>query len=694
MGLPYSEGVTMKRLFLVLAFVLFGSVAFAQNQRFNTMTLIPQTQPANPREGMAYQNSVDHIYYIYNGTVWVPAGGTTGAVVGPGSAVNNNLPSFNGTTGALIKDSGIGSAAVTTLTGSQTLTNKTLTSPVVNTPTGIVKADVGLANVDNTSDATKNGATAILTNKTLTAPVINSPTGLVKADVGLSNVDNTSDAAKNAATATLTNKTLTTPVINSPTGLVKGDVGLSNVDNTSDATKNAASVTLTNKTLTTPVINSPTGLVKGDVGLGNVDNTSDATKNAASVTLTNKTLTGPVINTPTGIVKSDVGLGNVDNTSDATKDAAVATLTNKTLTTPTIGSFTNATHNHSNAAGGGTISGADLTLTDVTTNDATASAHGFLPKLSGNAYDWFNGSGTFSRTMARGTITTSSPWTFSQTWNAAAVAFTGITVDITDTASLPTTGPGAASSSTGFAITTGSGNVFRVFKDPETGGTNSYKWAIGVNQNATAIAASQDFVIKTGTGGQVGFMNNAQNIAKNFSVRNILLAGAGVEAGGVYPTIIGGDQYVGYQTASGRLVAWASSATSADAGVIDTAIGRNAAGVLEVNNGVLGTFRDLRSRHLLGAGTAPGVTNTSANSCGTTTATLVGSDTAGKVTVGATAGTSCTITFTTAFTNAPACFANNETTANLSRATSTTTTVILAGTFVAGDVLSYGCLSY
>lgn len=32
------------------------------------------------------------------------------------------------------------------------------------------------------------------------------------------------------------------------------------------------------------------------------------------------------------------------------------TLTNKTLTTPTIADFTNATHDHSNAAGGGTIS--------------------------------------------------------------------------------------------------------------------------------------------------------------------------------------------------------------------------------------------------------------------------------------------------------------------------------------------------
>jgi len=50
-----------------------------------------------------------------------------------------------------------------------TLTNKTLTSPVINTPTGIVKGDVGLGNVDNTSDSTKDSATATLTNKTISA---------------------------------------------------------------------------------------------------------------------------------------------------------------------------------------------------------------------------------------------------------------------------------------------------------------------------------------------------------------------------------------------------------------------------------------------------------------------------------------------------------------------------------------------
>lgn len=150
----------------------------------------------------------------------------------------------------------------------------------------------------NFTGALKKNGSDVLTSGTAVAS-FNGRVGAVtpqsgdysKSDVGLGNVDNTSDATKNAATATLTNKTLTSPVINSPTGIVKGDVGLGNVDNTSDATKNSAIATLTNKTLTSPVINTPTGIVKGDVGLGNVDNTSDATKNSATATLTNKRIT-------------------------------------------------------------------------------------------------------------------------------------------------------------------------------------------------------------------------------------------------------------------------------------------------------------------------------------------------------------------------------------------------------------------
>lgn len=54
-----------------------------------------------------------------------------------------------------------------TRANTETFLNKTLTSPHITTPTGIVKADVGLSEVDNTSDATKWAATATLTNKTI-----------------------------------------------------------------------------------------------------------------------------------------------------------------------------------------------------------------------------------------------------------------------------------------------------------------------------------------------------------------------------------------------------------------------------------------------------------------------------------------------------------------------------------------------
>jgi hypothetical protein len=54
----------------------------------------------------------------------------------------------------------INTATTVDTSTAQTLTNKTLTSPVINTPTGISKSDVGLGNVDNTSDANKPVSTA------------------------------------------------------------------------------------------------------------------------------------------------------------------------------------------------------------------------------------------------------------------------------------------------------------------------------------------------------------------------------------------------------------------------------------------------------------------------------------------------------------------------------------------------------
>lgn len=131
---------------------------------------------------------------------------------------------------------------------------------------------------------------------------------LSKSDVGLSNVDNTSDANKPVSTATNTALSAKAPLA-SPTftgtvtlpsttnGLTKTNVGLSNVDNTSDASKpvstaqqtalnakaNTASPTFTG-TVTLP--STTNGLSKSNVGLGNVDNTSDASKPISTATQT------------------------------------------------------------------------------------------------------------------------------------------------------------------------------------------------------------------------------------------------------------------------------------------------------------------------------------------------------------------------------------------------------------------------
>lgn len=123
------------------------------------------------------------------------------------------------------------------------------------------KADVGLSDVDNTRDSAKPVSTlqaaAIAQAKAEAisgAPVrsVSNRTGdvtLGKSDVGLSNVDNTSDSnkpvstAQAAAIAQAKSEAIASAPVQSVAGktgaiaLAKSDVGLSNVDNTSDLNK-------------------------------------------------------------------------------------------------------------------------------------------------------------------------------------------------------------------------------------------------------------------------------------------------------------------------------------------------------------------------------------------------------------------------------------------------------------------------
>lgn len=92
--------------------------------------------------------------------------------------------------------------------GDGTVTSVNGVNPVAGAVT-LVKADVGLGNVDNTSDAAKALSDAAIAALALKAPLA-SPTftgtvsGVTKAHVGLGNVDNTADTAKPVSTATQT----------------------------------------------------------------------------------------------------------------------------------------------------------------------------------------------------------------------------------------------------------------------------------------------------------------------------------------------------------------------------------------------------------------------------------------------------------------------------------------------------------
>lgn len=115
--------------------------------------------------------------------------------------------------------------------------------------------------------------------------------------------------------------------------------------------------------------------------------------------------TGKILkrSTATGILIGSSGvLQSVSNSagiagaiSDETGTGSIVFGNSPTIVTPTIASFANAAHGHTNAAGGGTLAEAALALTDITTNNASAARHGFLPKLSGSASDCFKGDGTF-----------------------------------------------------------------------------------------------------------------------------------------------------------------------------------------------------------------------------------------------------------------------------------------------------------
>ena len=160
-----------------------------------------------------------------------------------------------------------------TTTGTQTLTNKTLT-----TPAGLVKSDVGLGNVDNTADASKPVSTAQQTALDLKANLAG-PTftgtvgGITKSMVGLGNVDDTADTAKPVSTAQQTAIDLKASLSGATfTGAVSG----TSLTLSGDLTVNGTTTTLNSTTMSVDDKN---------IELGSVASPSDVTADGGGITL-------------------------------------------------------------------------------------------------------------------------------------------------------------------------------------------------------------------------------------------------------------------------------------------------------------------------------------------------------------------------------------------------------------------------
>lgn len=194
-------------------------------------------------------------------------------------------------------------------------------------------------------------------------------------------------------------------------------------------------------------------------------------------------------------------------------------------------------------------------------------------------------------------------------------------------------------------------------------GTNSFGLQSSAQTNVTG------FEINNGTRGT----------ARDLYVRNLLGNSGGVYIDGVNSrAVVGSSGYFGW-----------SSGSDASNSSIDVGLRRNAAGVIEVDSPTAGTYRELKLRSLIVGGTVPGISGCSAG-------TQTGGGTVGTYASGTT-GT-CTVTLTFAFT-APTgwnCLANDRTTPAdlIGQTSSTTTTCVLSGTTVSGDVIGFTAVAY
>lgn len=317
--------------------------------------------------------------WTYSGVAWEEIGGSAGAVWGA-------------ITGTLSSQSDLNTALAGKVATTRTVNGHALSADVT-----VTKTDVSLGNCDNTSDANKPVSTATQTALDGKQTLNSNLTTIA----GLTATTDNFIVSAASAWASRTPAQAKTAL-----ALVKGDVGLGNVDNTTDANKPVSTATQTALNLKANLA-SPTftgtvaGVTKAMVGLTNVDDTSDANKPVSTATQT--ALNAKEATANKGAASGYAGL-------DGSTKVPIAQLpTGTTATTVTIGNDarlsdarTPLAHATSHKSGGTDAIKLDelAAPTDVTTLDATTSAHGLMQKYPGGTTNFLRADGAFAAPTA------------------------------------------------------------------------------------------------------------------------------------------------------------------------------------------------------------------------------------------------------------------------------------------------------